>query len=131
MAASSSVGQAHGSITFDQSLRLATHMWQPALQLDRPKPNLEKQQCWVFFDGNQFSSLTSYAQNMALAMMENPMKAVRKSPQMRGAADEDTRPNLIVRICSQHDMNRELNATGWIILSTLGMSRFCSLCYRL
>ena len=56
-----------------------------------------------FCDGTQFGSLSSYAQSMAIAMMESPMIALRKHMRLRGLADEGTRPKLIVKICSQYD----------------------------
>ena len=65
---------------------------------------LQKDECLAsFFDGTEFSSLSSYAQSMAMAMMESPMIAIRRHLQMRGLTDEGTRPFLIVRISSQYD----------------------------
>ena len=70
-----------------------------------------------FFHGTGFSSLSSYAQNMAIAMKESPIQALRRNLQMRGLSDAGTRPHLIVKICSQHDSssrcsNREGNGNS-------------------
>ena len=65
---------------------------------------LQKDECLAsFFDGTEFSMLSSHAQSMAMAMMDSPMIAIRRHLQMRNLTDEGTRPFLIVRICSQYD----------------------------
>ena len=62
---------------------------------------------FCLFEGTGFQQLSSYAQGMALAMMESPIKAIRQNLRMRGIREEGTRPQLIVQICSQYDSNRE------------------------
>jgi len=65
---------------------------------------LQKDECLAsFFDGTEFSMLSSHAQSMAMAMMDSPMIAIRRHLQMRNLTDEGTRPFLIVRIYSQYD----------------------------
>ena len=85
---------------------------------------LQKDECLtVFFDGTEFCLLSSYAQSMAMAMMESPMIAIRRHLQMRGLTDEGTRPTLIVRICSQYDnTNKAARAIG-PITEIVGKSR--------
>ena len=61
-----------------------------------------------FFDGTQFSMLSSYAQEMACAMMESPMIAMRKHLELKGLTHQGTRPFLIVRICSHYDIDHVL-----------------------
>ena len=69
-----------------------------------------------FFDGTGFSSLSSYAQNMAMAMKESPIQALRKHLQMRGLSDADRQTKQISRVdrveCNECKCNVAYSPSG-------------------